>query len=150
VSRHPLLTLLIISISNTLNATDSTEYLNYQPFDIIWQRWWLSSFLWAESHHSSLCCQLKLVTLLFFFILQSIIRGNLQYASMSALRRLPLDPGNPAFLHRVVQGWVFLMHFVKLINRFAVHLVFCTNVTISTVILLYRGALFVVDFLRSS
>lgn len=36
---------------------------------------------------------------------QSIIRSNLQYAALSALRRLPLDPGNPAFLHRAVQGW---------------------------------------------
>ncbi|OMP05175.1 hypothetical protein CCACVL1_02029, partial [Corchorus capsularis] len=35
---------------------------------------------------------------------ESIIRSNLQYAALSALRRLPLDPGNPAFLHRAVQG----------------------------------------------
>ncbi|GFS44291.1 SH3 domain-containing protein [Actinidia rufa] len=35
-----------------------------------------------------------------------IIRSNLQYAALSALRRLPLDPGNPAFLHRAVQGEV--------------------------------------------
>ncbi|KAL5052780.1 hypothetical protein RYX36_033462 [Vicia faba] len=34
----------------------------------------------------------------------SIIRGNLQYAALSALRRLPLDPGNPAFLHYAVLG----------------------------------------------
>ncbi|KAL3021682.1 hypothetical protein AAZX31_05G205700 [Glycine max] len=34
----------------------------------------------------------------------SIIRSNLQYAALSALRRLPLDPGNPAFLHYAVQG----------------------------------------------
>lgn len=38
---------------------------------------------------------------------ESIIRSNLQYASLSALRRLPLDPGNPAFLHRAVQGVEF-------------------------------------------
>ncbi|KAL8036593.1 hypothetical protein ABFX02_12G168900 [Erythranthe guttata] len=38
---------------------------------------------------------------------ESIIRGNLQYAALSALRRLPLDPGNPAFLHRAVQGVLF-------------------------------------------
>ncbi|CAI9099008.1 OLC1v1035752C1 [Oldenlandia corymbosa var. corymbosa] len=38
---------------------------------------------------------------------ESIIRGNLQYAAISALRRLPLDPGNPAFLHRAVQGVSF-------------------------------------------
>ncbi|XP_078154939.1 SH3 domain-containing protein [Carex rostrata] len=38
---------------------------------------------------------------------ESIIRSNMQYASMSALRRLPLDPGNPAFLHRAVQGIQF-------------------------------------------
>ncbi|GAA0165131.1 scaffold/adaptor protein [Lithospermum erythrorhizon] len=38
---------------------------------------------------------------------ESIIRGNLQYASLSALRRLPLDPGNPAFIHRAVQGVSF-------------------------------------------
>ncbi|XP_061347585.1 uncharacterized protein LOC133293078 [Gastrolobium bilobum] len=33
-----------------------------------------------------------------------IIRSNLQYAVLSALRRLPLDPGNPAFLHYAVHG----------------------------------------------
>ncbi|CAA2990832.1 ATPase, V1 complex, subunit H [Olea europaea subsp. europaea] len=38
---------------------------------------------------------------------QSIIRGNLQYAAISALRRLPLDPGNSAFLHRATQGLLF-------------------------------------------
>ncbi|KAL8462763.1 hypothetical protein ACS0TY_033692 [Phlomoides rotata] len=38
---------------------------------------------------------------------ESIIRSNLQYAALSALRRLPLDPGNPAFLHRAVQGVLF-------------------------------------------
>ncbi|KAL2533342.1 SH3 domain-containing protein [Abeliophyllum distichum] len=38
---------------------------------------------------------------------ESIIRGNLQYAAISALRRLPLDPGNPAFLHRATQGVLF-------------------------------------------
>ncbi|KAL5991580.1 hypothetical protein ACLOJK_012489 [Asimina triloba] len=37
----------------------------------------------------------------------SIIRSNLQYASLSSLRRLPLDPGNPAFLHRAIQGVSF-------------------------------------------
>uniref|UniRef100_A0A804MHY9 Uncharacterized protein n=1 Tax=Zea mays TaxID=4577 RepID=A0A804MHY9_MAIZE len=37
-------------------------------------------------------------------LFQSIIRGNLQYASLSALRRLSLDPGNQTFLHRDVQG----------------------------------------------
>ncbi|GAU11819.1 hypothetical protein TSUD_75700 [Trifolium subterraneum] len=35
---------------------------------------------------------------------ESIIRSNLQYASLSALRRLPLDPGNPAFLHYAALG----------------------------------------------
>ncbi|KAL1532946.1 hypothetical protein AAHA92_32897 [Salvia divinorum] len=38
---------------------------------------------------------------------ESVIRSNLQYAAISALRRLPLDPGNPAFLHRAVQGVLF-------------------------------------------
>ncbi|KAH0671266.1 hypothetical protein KY289_025759 [Solanum tuberosum] len=38
---------------------------------------------------------------------RSTIRSNLQYAALSALRRLPLDPGNPAFLHRAVQGVSF-------------------------------------------
>ncbi|KAI5557818.1 hypothetical protein BDE02_18G129100 [Populus trichocarpa] len=38
---------------------------------------------------------------------ESIVRSNLQYAALSALRRLPLDPGNPAFLHRAVQGVSF-------------------------------------------
>eukprot|EP00249_Psilotum_nudum_P022201 c28414_g1_i1 orf=316-3969(-) len=32
------------------------------------------------------------------------VRSNLQYSALSTLRRLPLDPGNPAFLHRAVQG----------------------------------------------
>ncbi|KAI0502107.1 hypothetical protein KFK09_017053 [Dendrobium nobile] len=35
------------------------------------------------------------------------IQNNLQYAAISALRRLPLDPGNPAFLHRAIQGVSF-------------------------------------------
>lgn len=35
---------------------------------------------------------------------ESATRSNLQYAALSTLRRLPLDPGNPAFLHRAVQG----------------------------------------------
>ncbi|KAJ9548414.1 hypothetical protein OSB04_020957 [Centaurea solstitialis] len=38
---------------------------------------------------------------------ESIIGSNLQYAALSALRRLPLDPGNPLFLHRAVQGISF-------------------------------------------
>ncbi|KAI3782318.1 hypothetical protein L2E82_12360 [Cichorium intybus] len=38
---------------------------------------------------------------------ESIIGSNLQYAALSALRRLPLDPENPLFLHRVVQGISF-------------------------------------------
>nr|XP_010928926.1 uncharacterized protein LOC105050551 isoform X2 [Elaeis guineensis] len=38
---------------------------------------------------------------------ESIIQNNLQYGALSALRRLPLDPGNPAFLHRAVQGISF-------------------------------------------
>ncbi|KAK6944634.1 SH3 domain [Dillenia turbinata] len=38
---------------------------------------------------------------------ESIIRSNLQYAALSALRRLPLDPGNPVFLHRAAQGVSF-------------------------------------------
>ncbi|KAH7668008.1 Armadillo-like helical-containing protein [Dioscorea alata] len=38
---------------------------------------------------------------------ESSIRSNLQYAAISALRRLPLDPGNPAFLHRAIQGVSF-------------------------------------------
>ncbi|EPS74325.1 hypothetical protein M569_00428, partial [Genlisea aurea] len=38
---------------------------------------------------------------------ESVIRSNLQYAAISALRRLPLDPGNPAFLLRAVQGLLF-------------------------------------------
>uniref|UniRef100_A0A7C8YM20 Uncharacterized protein n=1 Tax=Opuntia streptacantha TaxID=393608 RepID=A0A7C8YM20_OPUST len=36
-----------------------------------------------------------------------IIRSNLQYAAISALRRLPLDPGNPVFLQRAAQGISF-------------------------------------------
>ncbi|THU53595.1 hypothetical protein C4D60_Mb10t16080 [Musa balbisiana] len=38
---------------------------------------------------------------------ESNTRSNLQYAALSALRRLPLDPGNPAFLHRAIQGISF-------------------------------------------
>ncbi|XP_010496142.1 PREDICTED: uncharacterized protein LOC104773261 isoform X1 [Camelina sativa] len=37
----------------------------------------------------------------------SIMRSNLQYAAVSALRRLPIDPGNPLFLHRAAQGVSF-------------------------------------------
>ncbi|XP_010488814.1 PREDICTED: uncharacterized protein LOC104766603 [Camelina sativa] len=37
----------------------------------------------------------------------SVMRSNLQYAAMSALRRLPIDPGNPLFLHRAAQGVSF-------------------------------------------
>ncbi|XP_021773444.1 uncharacterized protein LOC110737397 [Chenopodium quinoa] len=36
-----------------------------------------------------------------------IVRSNLQYAALSALRRLPLDPGNPVFLNRAAQGISF-------------------------------------------
>ncbi|KAG2553098.1 hypothetical protein PVAP13_9KG509700 [Panicum virgatum] len=55
---------------------------------------------------------------------ESIIRGNLQYASLSALRRLPLDPGNPAFLHRAVQGVEFsdpvaVRHALSIISEIA-------------------------------
>ncbi|KAJ7969456.1 SH3 domain-containing protein [Quillaja saponaria] len=38
---------------------------------------------------------------------EATIRSNLQYAALSALRRLPLDPGNSEFLHRSVQGVSF-------------------------------------------
>ncbi|XP_059072637.1 uncharacterized protein LOC131065259 [Cryptomeria japonica] len=38
---------------------------------------------------------------------ESAIQSNLQYAALSSLRRLPLDPGNPVFLHRAVQGISF-------------------------------------------
>ncbi|XP_042038202.1 uncharacterized protein LOC121784088 [Salvia splendens] len=48
----------------------------------------LSSFFWLVIH-------------------QSVIPSNLQYAAIIALRRLPLDPGNPAFLHRAAQGVLF-------------------------------------------
>lgn len=53
-----------------------------------------------------------------------IIRSNLQYAALSALRRLPLDPGNPAFLHRAVQGVTFadplaVRHSLEMISELA-------------------------------
>ncbi|GAB4854056.1 hypothetical protein Ancab_022637 [Ancistrocladus abbreviatus] len=53
-----------------------------------------------------------------------IIRSNLQYAAMSALRRLPLDPGNPAFLQRAVQGISFadpvaVRHSLEIISELA-------------------------------
>ncbi|KAG6554798.1 hypothetical protein Mapa_003818 [Marchantia paleacea] len=35
---------------------------------------------------------------------ESATRSNLQYGALSTLRRLPLDPDNPAYLHRAVQG----------------------------------------------
>ncbi|CAL0312561.1 unnamed protein product [Lupinus luteus] len=38
----------------------------------------------------------------------SIMRSNLQYGALSALRRLPLDPGNSAFLHYAVNGISFV------------------------------------------
>ncbi|GKV20505.1 hypothetical protein SLEP1_g30622 [Rubroshorea leprosula] len=55
---------------------------------------------------------------------ESIIRSNLQYAALSALRRLPLDPGNPAFLHRAVQGISFadpvaVRHSLEIISELA-------------------------------
>ncbi|ONL96340.1 SH3 domain-containing protein [Zea mays] len=55
---------------------------------------------------------------------ESIIRGNLQYASLSALRRFPLDPGNQAFLHRAVQGIEFsdpvaVRHALSIISEIA-------------------------------
>ncbi|KAJ0805325.1 putative SH3 domain-containing protein [Helianthus annuus] len=55
---------------------------------------------------------------------ESIIRSNLQYGSMSALRRLPLDPGNPIFLHRAVQGVSFsdpvaVRHSLEIISELA-------------------------------
>ncbi|WRX31628.1 hypothetical protein QQP08_024115 [Theobroma cacao] len=56
---------------------------------------------------------------------ESIIRSNLQYAALSALRRLPLDPGNPAFLHRAVQGISFadpvaVRHSLEIISDLAI------------------------------
>ncbi|KAM7477439.1 hypothetical protein LguiA_025652 [Lonicera macranthoides] len=55
---------------------------------------------------------------------ESIIRSNLQYAALSALRRLPLDPGNPVFLHRAVQGVSFadpvaVRHSLEIISEIA-------------------------------
>ncbi|OEL16381.1 hypothetical protein BAE44_0022600 [Dichanthelium oligosanthes] len=57
---------------------------------------------------------------------ESVIRGNLQYASLSALRRLPLDLGGDyqAFLHRAVQGVEFsdpvaVRHALSIISEIA-------------------------------
>ncbi|CAI0553286.1 unnamed protein product [Linum tenue] len=55
---------------------------------------------------------------------ESIIRSNLQYGALSALRRLPLDPGNPVFLHRAVQGVSFadpiaVRHALEIISELA-------------------------------
>ncbi|XP_028805140.1 TSET complex member tstB [Neltuma alba] len=55
---------------------------------------------------------------------ESIIRSNLQYSALSALRRLPLDPGNPAFLHRAVQGISFadpiaVRHSLEIVSELA-------------------------------
>ncbi|KAG5014599.1 hypothetical protein JHK85_020735 [Glycine max] len=49
---------------------------------------------------------------------------NLQYAALSALRRLPLDPGNPAFLHYAVQGISFadpvaVRHALEIVSEIA-------------------------------
>ncbi|QCD85168.1 Armadillo-type fold [Vigna unguiculata] len=54
----------------------------------------------------------------------SIIRSNLQYGALSALRRLPLDPGNPAFLHYAVQGISFadpvaVRHALEIVSEIA-------------------------------
>uniref|UniRef100_A0A0R0ILK0 SH3 domain-containing protein n=1 Tax=Glycine max TaxID=3847 RepID=A0A0R0ILK0_SOYBN len=56
--------------------------------------------------------------------IESIIRSNLQYAALSALRRLPLDPGNPAFLHYAVQGISFadpvaVRHALEIVSEIA-------------------------------
>ncbi|GMI92922.1 TPLATE-associated SH3 domain containing protein [Hibiscus trionum] len=56
---------------------------------------------------------------------ESIIRSNLQYGALSALRRLPLDPGNPAFLHHAVQGISFadpvaVRHSLEIISALAI------------------------------
>lgn len=56
--------------------------------------------------------------------IESIMRSNLQYAALSALRRLPLDPGNPAFLQRAVQGVSFadpvaVRHALEIISELA-------------------------------
>ncbi|KAK9027706.1 hypothetical protein V6N11_067529 [Hibiscus sabdariffa] len=53
-----------------------------------------------------------------------IIRSNLQYVALSALRRLPLDPGNPAVLHHAVQGIssadpVAVRHSLEIISELA-------------------------------
>ncbi|KMS98401.1 hypothetical protein BVRB_4g092800 [Beta vulgaris subsp. vulgaris] len=53
-----------------------------------------------------------------------VIRSNLQYAALSALRRLPLDPGNPVFLHRAAQGISFadpvaVRHSLEIISELA-------------------------------
>ncbi|KAF7820454.1 TSET complex member tstB [Senna tora] len=55
---------------------------------------------------------------------ESIIRSNLQYAALSSLRRLPLDPGNSDFLHRAVQGISFsdpiaVRHSLEIISELA-------------------------------
>ncbi|KAI7757212.1 hypothetical protein M8C21_016195 [Ambrosia artemisiifolia] len=55
---------------------------------------------------------------------ESIIRSNLQYGAISALRRLPLDPGNSIFLHRAVQGVSFsdpvaVRHSLEIISELA-------------------------------
>jgi len=99
----PSLTTLILRMKNTLNATACLKPTGFLYIEKMWPNskfilsWKLQfcMLLWTQPCDA------------FLLILQSIIRGNLQYASLSALRRLPLDPGNPAFLHRAVQGWVW-------------------------------------------
>ncbi|XP_011629154.1 protein FAR1-RELATED SEQUENCE 2-like [Amborella trichopoda] len=54
------------------------------------------------------CAEVEMEVLYCLTFLLSIIHNNLQYAALSALRRLPLDPGNPTFLHRAIQGLTFL------------------------------------------
>uniref|UniRef100_A0A803LJY9 SH3 domain-containing protein n=1 Tax=Chenopodium quinoa TaxID=63459 RepID=A0A803LJY9_CHEQI len=50
---------------------------------------------------------MKVYEIVFGILDKFIVRSNLQYAALSALRRLPLDPGNPVFLNRAAQGISF-------------------------------------------
>ncbi|TQE03481.1 hypothetical protein C1H46_010796 [Malus baccata] len=62
----------------------------------------LKALTYAPSTNSEILS--KLYEIVFGILDKFIIRSNLQYGALSALRRLPLDPGNPAFLYRAVQG----------------------------------------------
>ncbi|WOL02023.1 hypothetical protein Cni_G10742 [Canna indica] len=77
---------------------------------------------------------------------ESNIRSNLQYAALSALRRLPLDPGNPIFLHRAIQGILFsdpvaIRHALAIISDIATRDPYSVAMALGQCKFVYSGAL---------